>query len=82
MACSPFFGLVAPPVTQTALEKHGDYIERVMREEIELESNPVVYQEIFEYFQEDMPIGVQKYRTGDADQWIFSRLDALSSVPY
>ncbi len=81
MRKSPFFPN-EPFQEKDALQKHAVYIDRMLNDEIELESDPEIYQEIFEYFQEDMPIGVQKYRTGDADQWIFSRLELLSRVPY
>jgi len=46
---------------------------------IELEDldEPKLLQDLFEYFQEDMPYGTQKARTGDPDVWIMDRLEDL-----
>ena len=32
------------------------------------------YQKLYEYYLDVMPYGVAKYRTGDADIWILSKL--------
>ena len=42
--------------------------------------NPKLLEELFEYFQEDMPYGTQKARTGDPDEWILDRLFELKLV--
>ena len=36
-----------------------------------------LYQQLFEYFQEDMPYGTQKARDGDPVDYINNELDAL-----
>jgi hypothetical protein len=33
-----------------------------------------LYHELFSYFQEDMPYGIQKARTGMPDEWIADKL--------
>jgi len=37
----------------------------------------VLYDELYEYFQSDMPYGVQKAREGEPDIWIADRLEEL-----
>ena len=41
---------------------------------------PKLMEELFTYFQEDMPYGTQKARTGDPDEWIMNRLEDLKLV--
>jgi hypothetical protein len=36
-----------------------------------------LFDELYEYFLEDMPYGVQKARTGMPDEWIVEHLDYL-----
>ena len=36
-----------------------------------------LYHELFSYFQEDMPYGTQKARTGDPDEFIYDALQDL-----
>jgi len=31
---------------------------------------------LFEFYQEDMPYGTQKARTGDPDEWIFAQIES------
>ena len=38
--------------------------------------------QLFEYYQEDMPYGVQKARTGDPYEWIFDKLETLLNHGY
>ena len=33
------------------------------------------YSLLYDYYQEDMPYGTQKARTGDPYQWIYDRLE-------
>ena len=32
------------------------------------------YDKLFDYYSEEMPYGVAKYRTGEADMWILNKL--------
>tara|TARA_R110000824_G_scaffold330874_1_gene517634 strand:- start:50 stop:268 length:219 start_codon:yes stop_codon:yes gene_type:complete len=41
---------------------------------------PKLMEELFTYFQEDMPYGTQKARDGDPDEWIMNRLEDLKLV--
>jgi len=54
------------------LVKHG-----CLCDSIEDLDEPKLLEELFEYFQEDMPYGTQKARTGDPDVWIMDRLESL-----
>ena len=42
--------------------------------------DPILMEELFTYFQEDMPYGTQKARDGDPDEWIMNRLEDLKLV--
>jgi hypothetical protein len=42
-----------------------------------VEMGTVLYDELYEYFQSDMPYGVQKAREGEPDIWIADRLEEL-----
>ena len=39
--------------------------------------NEKLYEELYEYFQSEMPYGIQKARDGDPVEWITMRLEAL-----
>jgi len=45
--------------------------------EIEDLDNPEFLKDLFTYFQEEMPYGTKKARTGDPDIWIMDRLEEL-----
>ena len=42
-----------------------------------VDSGTELYTDLYEYFQEDMPYGIQKARDGDPDVWIADRLFEL-----
>ena len=46
----------------------------------EVVDNTELYDELYKYFQEEMPYGVQKARTGMPDEWIADRLFELELV--
>ena len=37
----------------------------------------ILMQDLYEHFQEDMPYGTQKARTGDPDEFIYDKLEDL-----
>ena len=37
----------------------------------------ILMQDLYEHFQEDMPYGTQKARTGDPDEYIYDKLEDL-----
>jgi len=41
------------------------------------EDNSLIYEQLYDYFHEDMPYGIQKARTGDPDEWISDRLNYI-----
>ena len=45
--------------------------------EIEDLDDPILMQDLYEHFQEDMPYGTQKARTGDPDEFIYDALENL-----
>ena len=45
--------------------------------EIDQLDDPILMQDFYEHFQEDMPYGTQKARTGDPDEFIYDALENL-----
>ena len=39
--------------------------------------DPVLMEDLYEHFQEDMPYGTQKARDGDPDEYIYDKLEDL-----
>jgi len=39
--------------------------------------DPILMQDLYEHFQEQMPYGTQKARTGDPDEFIYDALENL-----
>jgi hypothetical protein len=45
--------------------------------EIEDLDDPILMEDLYKHFQEDMPYGTQKARTGDPDEFIYDALEDL-----
>ena len=58
------------------LNKYPEAYAKIL-DDGEVNDNEKLYDELYEYFLEDMPYGVQKARTGDPVEWITMRLDGL-----
>ena len=58
------------------LQKYPEAYAKIL-DDGEVNDNEKLYNELFEYFLEDMPYGVQKARTGDPVEWITEHLDYL-----
>ncbi len=58
------------------LEKYPEAYAKIL-DDGEVNDNEKLYDELYEYFLEDMPYGVQKARTGDLVEWITEHLDYL-----
>jgi len=58
------------------LQKYPEAFRKIL-DGGEVNDNEKLYDELFEYFLEDMPYGVQKARTGDPVEWITEHLDYL-----
>jgi len=58
------------------LQKYPEAYVKIL-DDGEVNDNEKLYDELYEYFLEDMPYGVQKARTGDPVEWITMRLDGL-----
>ena len=43
----------------------------VLNKDIDQLDDPKLMQDLYEHFQEDMPYGTQKARTGDPDEFIY-----------
>ena len=49
----------------------------VLHKDIDQLDDPILMQDLYEHFQEDMPYGTQKARTGDPDEFIYDALENL-----
>ena len=58
------------------LNKYPEAYAKIL-DDGEVNDNEKLYDELYEYFLEDMPYGVQKARTGDPVEWITMRLEDL-----
>ena len=59
-------------VVKKILIKHD-----VLHKDIDQLDDPILMQDLYEHFQEDMPYGTQKARTGDPDEFIYDALQDL-----
>ena len=58
------------------LNKYPEAYAKIL-DDGEVNDNEKLYNELFEYFLEDMPYGTQKARDGDPVEWITDHLDYL-----
>jgi hypothetical protein len=58
------------------LQKYPEAFRKIL-DGGEVNDNEKLYDELYEYFLEDMPYGTQKARDGDPVEWITMRLDDL-----
>ena len=58
------------------LNKYPEAYAKIL-DDGEVNDNEKLYDELFEYFLEDMPYGTQKARDGDPVQWITEHLEYL-----
>ena len=58
------------------LQKYPEAFRKIL-DGGEVNDNEKLYDELYEYFLEDMPYGVQKARTGDPVEWITEHLEYL-----
>ena len=58
------------------LQKYPEAFRKIL-DGGEVNDNEKLYNELFEYFLEDMPYGTQKARDGDPVEWITEHLDYL-----
>ncbi len=49
----------------------------VLHKDIDQLDDTILMQDLYEHFQEDMPYGTQKARTGDPDEFIYDALQDL-----
>jgi len=59
-------------IVKNILIKHG-----VLHKEIEDLDDPILMEDLYNHFQEDMPYGTQKARDGDPDEFIYDALEDL-----
>ena len=55
------------------LIKHG-----VLHKEIEDLDDPILMEDLYNHFREDMPYGTQKARDGDPDEFIYDALEYMN----
>ena len=58
------------------LNKYPEAYAKIL-DDGDIYDNEKLYDELYEYFLEDMPYGTQKARDGDPVEWITMRLDDL-----
>ncbi len=58
------------------LNKYPEVYAKIL-DDGDIYDNEKLYEELYEYFQSEMPYGVQKARDGDPVEWITMRLDDL-----
>ena len=49
----------------------------VLHKDIDQLDDPILMEDLYTHFQEDMPYGTQKARTGDPDEFIYDALENL-----
>ena len=49
----------------------------VLHKDIDQLDDPILMQDLFMHFQEEMPYGTQKARDGDPDEYIYNKLEDL-----
>ena len=49
----------------------------VLHKDIDQLDDPILMEDLYNHFQEDMPYGTQKARTGDPDEYIYNKLEDL-----
>ena len=59
-------------IVKNILIKHG-----VLHKEIEDLDDPKLMEDLYGYFQDQMPYGTQKARDGDPDEFIYDALEDL-----
>ena len=50
----------------------------VLHKEIEDLDDPILMEDLYNHFQEDMPYGTQKARDGDPDEFIYDALQDMN----
>ena len=59
-------------VVKKILIKHD-----VLHKDIDQLDDPILMEDLYNHFQEDMPYGTQKARDGDPDEYIYDKLEDL-----
>jgi len=49
----------------------------VLHKDIDKLDDPILMEDLYMHFQEEMPYGIQKARTGDPDEYIYNKLEDL-----
>ena len=49
----------------------------VLHKDIDQLDDPILMEDLYKHFQEEMPYGTQKARTGDPDEYIYDKLEDL-----
>ena len=65
------------PLPEYDLVKNILIKHNALNKDIEDLDDTILMQDLYEHFQEDMPYGTQKARTGDPDEFIYDALENL-----
>jgi hypothetical protein len=49
----------------------------VLHKDIDQLDDPILMEDLFTHFQEEMPYGTQKARDGDPDEYIYNKLEDM-----
>jgi len=49
----------------------------VLHKDIDQLDDPILMEDLYKHFQEEMPYGTQKARTGDPDEYIYDKLEDM-----
>ena len=65
------------PLNEYDLVKNILIKHDVLHKDIDQLDDEKLMQDLYEHFQEEMPYGTQKARTGDPDEYIYDKLEDL-----
>jgi len=68
---------VTPEIKRMLTKSDIDYLRKCLSGNKELMDNTKLWEKLFEYYSNsgEMPLGIQKARSGDPDEWILNKLE-------
>jgi hypothetical protein len=70
-------GLEANKLKQFLTSKEFNLVKDIVAGKKEIDDYDDLYQKLYGYWQDEMPYGTQKARSGDPYEWIFQKLDSI-----
>ena len=77
-----FWDIVEPQASEIKKSEYDTVKEilikhDVLHKDIDQLDDPILMEDLYKHFQEEMPYGTQKARTGDPDEYIYDKLEDL-----